>query len=262
LTIAPGERADIIVDFSTLFPGDRVIVRNRANAPFPNGESPNPKTVGTIMQFTVTGPLSDSSQPIIIPTTLPHEIAALGLPGNTRTLTLIEKMGPLGPTEIFLDGQKWAAPISETPLNGSTEDWIIVNPTADTHPIHLHLVQFQLISRQKFNVAKYTADWMMANVNNNLTLDPLPFDHITVNVPSLAPYLKGNPAPPAPNEMGWKDTIQTNPGEVTIFRVRFAPIDGTPTYPFDPTTGPGYVWHCHILDHEDNEMMRPYEVQP
>jgi len=264
LTIAPGERADIIVDFSTLSPGDRVIVRNRASAPFPNGASPDPKTVGTIMQFTVTGPLSDSSQPTIVPTTLPHEIATLGLPSNTRTLTLMEKMGPLGPTEIFLDGQRWMGNpiemVSEKPVVGTTEDWVIVNPTADTHPIHLHLVQFQLISRQTFNVAKYTADWMMANVNNDPNIDPLPFDHPTVNIP-LAPYLKGQPMGPAANEMGWKDTIQMNPGEVTIIKVRFAPIDGSPTYPFDPTTGPGYVWHCHILDHEDNEMMRPYKVQ-
>jgi FtsP/CotA-like multicopper oxidase with cupredoxin domain len=274
LTIAPGERADIVVDFSTLSTGDSVIVRNRASAPFPNGAQPDPKTVGTIMQFTVNGPLSDSNQPTIIPTTLPHEIAALGLPDNTRTLTLIEKMGMLGPTEIFLDGQKWAALISERPLNGSTEDWIIVNPTADTHPIHLHLVQFQLISRQKFDVNKYLTDWMALNPNT-LGLpdypDPLPFDHPTVNVGSnlglvglaaLAPYLKGQPKDPAANEMGWKDTIQMNPGEVTVITVRFAPIDGSPTYPFNPTTGPGYVWHCHILDHEDNEMMRPYKVQP
>jgi len=176
-------------------------------------------------------------------------------------------MGPLGPTEIFLDGQRWAGnplqAVSENVTVGSIEDWIIVNPTADTHPIHLHLVQFQLINRQKFNVNKYLTDWMAANPNTHPDYpDPLPFDHPTVNVPSLAPYLKGKPAPPAPNEMGWKDTIQTNPGEVTIFRVRFAPIDGSPTYPFNPTTGPGYVWHCHILDHEDNEMMRPYKVQP
>jgi spore coat protein A len=65
---------------------------------------------------------------------------------------------------------------------------------------------------------------------------------------------------PAPNEYAWKDTIQMNPGEVTIIRIRFSPIDGTASYPFDPTLGPGYVWHCHILDHEDNEMMRPYIV--
>jgi len=268
LTIAPGERADIIVDFSTLFPGDKVIVRNRAKAPFPNGASPDPKTVGTIMQFTVNGPLSDPNQPTTIPLTLSSTIPVLTPNAPSRTLTLIEKMGMLGPTEIFLDGQKWSAPISEMPTLGSTEDWIIVNPTADTHPIHLHLVQFQLVSRQKFDVNKYLAAWYVANGVVNPMTD-LPFTNPTVNVgapatglAALTPYLKGKPTPPAANEMGWKDTIQVNPGEVTVIRVRFAPIDGTPTYPFNPTTGPGYVWHCHILDHEDNEMMRPYLVKP
>ena len=196
-----------------------------------------------------------------------------------KTLTLIEKMGMLGPTEIFLDGQKWMAPISEEPKVGSTQDWIIVNPTADTHPIHLHLVQFQLVSRQKFDVNTYLAAWYLANGVVNPMTD-LPFNNPTVNVgdnlgliglAALAPYLKGKPTPPAANEMGWKDTIQMNPGEITIIRVRFAPLDyglpGKPAYipfanqyPFNPTIGPGYVWHCHILDHEDNEMMRPYKV--
>jgi len=272
LTIAPGERADIIVDFSTLFPGDRVIVRNRAKAPFPNGVSPDPRTVGTIMQFTINGPLSDANQPTTIPLTLPSTIPVLTPDAPSRTLTLIEKMGMLGPTEIFLDGQKWAGnsiqAISETPQLGSTEDWIIVNPTADTHPIHLHLVQFQLVSRQNFDINKYLADWYAANGVVNPMTD-LPFTMPTVNVgapatglAALATYLKGKPVLPAANEMGWKDTIQVNPGEVTVIRVRFAPIDGSATYPFDPTTGPGYVWHCHILDHEDNEMMRPYKVAP
>jgi spore coat protein A len=272
LTIAPGERADIVVDFSSLFPGDTIVVRNRASAPFPNGAAPDPKTVGTIMQFTVAGPLSDTHQPTTIPLTLPSTVQALTANAPSRTLTLIEKMGMLGPTEIFLDGQKWAGnpiqAISETPKLGSTEDWIIVNPTADTHPIHLHLVQFQLVSRQKFDVNKYLAAWYTANGVANPMTD-LPFTKPTINVgapltgiAALAPYLKGKPTPPAANEMGWKDTVQVNPGEVTIIRVRFAPIDGTPAYTFDPTTGPGYVWHCHILDHEDNEMMRPYKVLP
>ena len=75
----------------------------------------------------------------------------------------------------------------------------------------------------------------------------------------LAPYLQGKPMAPLPNEQGWKDTIQMFPGEVTTIRVRFTSQDGTP-FSFDPTDGPGYVWHCHILDHEDNEMMRPYQV--
>ena len=95
----------------------------------------------------------------------------------------------------------------------------------------------------------------------------------TVNVPSITPYLSGKPQAPSANEMGWKDTVQAPTGMVTIIRVRYAPLDapatglGAPTprtnlYPFDPTVGPGYVWHCHILDHEDNEMMRPYLVKP
>ncbi len=277
LTIAPGERADIIVDFSKLFPGDRVIVRNSASAPFPAGTTPDPKTVGTIMQFSVTGPRLDNNQPDNIPLTLPSTIPALTTTNApSRTLTLIEKMGMLGPTEIFLDGQRWMGNpverISENVTVGSIEDWYIVNPTADTHPIHLHLVQFQLISRQKFDVGKYLADWMLLNGVDPVTMAGLPLTHPTVNVQSLAPYLRGKPAPPAPNEKGWKDTIQVNPGEVTIIRIRFAPLDyglpGKPPYtpftnqyPFNPTTGPGYVWHCHILDHEDNEMMRPYLVK-
>jgi FtsP/CotA-like multicopper oxidase with cupredoxin domain len=81
----------------------------------------------------------------------------------------------------------------------------------------------------------------------------------TVNVPSLTPYLQGKPVLPLPKEQGWKDTIQMYPGEVTTIRVRFAPQAGG-SFSFDPKTGPGYVWHCHILDHEDNEMMRPYKV--
>jgi FtsP/CotA-like multicopper oxidase with cupredoxin domain len=170
-------------------------------------------------------------------------------------------MGPAGPTEILLDGQKWHMPISELPRVGSTVDWVIVNPTADTHPIHLHLVQFQVISRQGFQVNKYLKDWTALN-------GMAPLMNPTVNVPLLTPYLAGKPQVPAANEMGWKDTVQAPTGMVTIIRIRFAPLDATSStpgvnqYPFDPLVGPGYVWHCHILDHEDNEMMRPYKVVP
>jgi hypothetical protein len=86
-----------------------------------------------------------------------------------------------------------------------------------------------------------------------------PLDHTTINVPSLDPYLIGEPILPGPSEQGWKDTIITYSRQITVIRVRFAPQDGS-DYPFDPTTGPGYVWHCHIMEHEDNEMMRPYIV--
>ena len=74
------------------------------------------------------------------------------------------------------------------------------------------------------------------------------------------PYLKDAAPSPKPLEQTWKDTIIIYPKMVSIIRVRFAPVDGSSKYSFDPTAGPGYVWHCHILDHEDNEMMRPYKV--
>jgi len=272
LTIAPGERVDILVDFSALAPGDRVILRNSAKAPFPNGAAADPQTVGQIMQFTVTG--NPGFGAVITPANLPAlnmylppgAWPTLPAPAPTtlpRRLVLWEVMGPLGPTEILLNGQKWAAGISETPKYHDIEEWVIVNPTADTHPIHLHLVQFQLVSRQSLNIGKYVAQWLLQNAGGNLATGMPPWDNDYTVIPlDPTPYLKGKPAPPAPNEMGWKDTVQVNPGEVTIIRVRFEPIDGTVYYPFDPWVGPGYVWHCHILDHEDNEMMRPYLVLP
>jgi FtsP/CotA-like multicopper oxidase with cupredoxin domain len=260
LTIAPGERADILVDFSKLAPGTKVILTNTAKAPTPRGSPADPQTTGQIMQFTVGTTvvpnfpvLSPPLNPTLTGTTFPT--LAASTVSNTRILTLQEVMGQFGPIEILLDGQKWAAPISESPKLGSTEDWVIVNPTADVHPIHLHLVQFQLVSRQPFQVKKYQTDWMALNGG----MVPLPIGQKTQNVKSLTSYLQGKPVAPLPEEQGWKDTIQVRPGEVTTIRVRFAAQDGT-QFPFDATTGPGYVWHCHIIDHEDNEMMRPYNI--
>lgn len=258
LTLAPGERADILVDFSAIAPRTRLLLLNDAKAPFPKGTPADPQTVGQIMQFTVI------LAPVVVPAPLPpvlNVIPAL-TPNQKRILTLVEVMGPAGPVEVLLDGQKWHAPTSELPRVGSTEDWEIINLTADAHPIHLHLVQFQLVSRQPFQVSKYSNDWMLIN-------GMPPLNHPTIALP-VAPYLQGKPAVPPPNEAGWKDTIKMFPGEVTTIRVRYAPqnanpaltIPGVNLYPFDPTAGPGYVWHCHILDHEDNEMMRPYKVTP
>jgi FtsP/CotA-like multicopper oxidase with cupredoxin domain len=155
-----------------------------------------------------------------------------------------------------LDGQMWDNPISETPKLGATEQWEIPNLTDDTHPIHIHLVQWQLVSRQALDVKNYTKAWLAANAPFT---PPFPANHATVSV-DPTPYLLGSPRGPDANEQGWKDTIRMNPGEVTVVKVRFAPTDGSPSYPFDARVGPGYVWHCHIVDHEDNEMMRPYLV--
>ena len=253
LTMAPGERADILLDFSNLAPGTTVLVSNRAKAPFPRGEAANPQTTGQIMQFTVTatpGPAPATLPPILNSALEPFP--SLPVPTKTRYLTLVELDGPEGPLGALLNGQSWDAPISEWPVAGTTEEWVIANPTADTHPIHLHLVQFQLVYRQRFRASAYLDDWMERN-------GMPPFDYTPTELP-VGSYLIGGPRGPPANEQGWKDTLQMHPGEVTVIRVRFAPVDGSPTYAFDVTQGPGYVWHCHILEHEDNEMMRPYEV--
>jgi FtsP/CotA-like multicopper oxidase with cupredoxin domain len=184
---------------------------------------------------------------------------------------------------------------SEVPNEGETEIWEIINLTADAHPIHLHLVQFQLMNRQNFDLKKYSAVYAAAFPGGGY--DPMTKAPYTpgVYIPAFGPplpygtgtvvggnpdinakdtkgkllYLKGNPKPPLPQEAGWKDTIMALPGQVTRFVVRWAPTDlpaNTPTaqayFPFDPDGGHGYVWHCHIVDHEDNEMMRPDAVNP
>jgi FtsP/CotA-like multicopper oxidase with cupredoxin domain len=134
--------------------------------------------------------------------------------------------------------------------------WKIPNLTGDAHPIHIHLVQWQLVSRQAFDVDRYTADWIALNGPGE---PPYPANHPTKPL-DLTPYLLGSPRGPDANEQGWKDTVRMNPGEVTVVKARFAPTDGSYSFPFNARIGPGYVWHCHIVDHEDNEMMRPYVV--
>jgi len=198
-------------------------------------------------------------------------------------------------TDFTLDGtgKNW---ISELPNEGETEVWEIVNLTADAHPIHLHLVQFQVMNRQNFDTAKYNAAYAAAFPGGGY--DPMtgqpypagvfipgfgpPLDYKTGNAralggnPDIAAvakgkplYLKGAAAPPLPQEAGWKDTVVVYPGQVTRLAVRWAPTDlpantlvANAAFPFDPNGGHGYVWHCHIIDHEDNEMMRPDEVTP
>jgi FtsP/CotA-like multicopper oxidase with cupredoxin domain len=186
--------------------------------------------------------------------------------------------------------------LSEIPLEGTTELWEIINLTADAHPMHLHLVQFQLLNRQNFDFNKYNAAYNAAFPGggyDHMTGQPYPAgvyipafgppsDYGTGNIVGGNPninalsargkplYLQGKPTLPLPQENGWKDTVVTYPGQVTRLLVRWAPTElpaSTPAsqafFPFDPnSSGQGYVWHCHIVDHEDNEMMRPDEVEP
>jgi len=237
LVLAPGERAELVVDFGGLAPGATVTLANTAPTPYPEGEEPDPETTGTVMQFRVV-PLTRPDAGAL-PARL-ADLLPLGPATVTRTLTLDERMGKGGPLAALLDGKRWNAPVTETPRLGDTELWEIVNLTADAHPIHLHLVAFRVLDRQRFDAAA--------------------FQRAPIGRRSLARSLQGSPRAPDENERGWKDTARANPGEVTRFLVRFAPIGGG-AFPFDPTARPGYAWHCHVLEHEDNEMMRPYTLR-
>ncbi|MBO0804941.1 MAG: multicopper oxidase domain-containing protein [Nocardiopsaceae bacterium] len=188
--------------------------------------------------------------------------------------------------------------ITETPRVGSTEIWEFLNITEDAHPIHIHLIEFQLLNRQAVQLDSngdptYIAAWGAAfpgGTYNGEAADgswsavtypkgtpipgygpPLPYstpnaDGALGGNPAFSPYLTGPVIPPSPEEAGWKDTVKVFPKYVNRYIIRWAPQAtavggvkaGQNQYSFDPTKGPGYLVHCHIHDHEDNEMMRPY----
>jgi spore coat protein A, manganese oxidase len=230
MLIAPGERKDVIVDFS--HPGlwgQTIIMKNNAKAPYPKGEAPNPQTTGRIMAFKVSKPLNNNYPLTTLPIRLRPAITPLQTALAPRKLILFETedeydriMPMLGTVEEGVKG--FRDPVTENPALNSTEIWEIYNETVDAHPIHLHLVRMQLINRQKFN----------ANID--------PQNGKATNI-----RLIGQPRYPGSDEQGWKDTWVMNPGEVTRVIATF--------------DRPGlYVWHCHILSHEEHDMMRPLYV--
>jgi len=342
LRMMPGERYQIIIDFGA-FANKTLLMRNSARTPYDKGAPPMGSTTGRVMQFTVVPPAAagfvdnsyDPSTLTPIRTGL-QTIKRLVNPAGTvnpavtvtqnRQLTLNEVMGPGGPLEILVNNTKWSgrrptsvahadpnipgsvsdgigAWLTETPAEGTTEVWEIINLTADAHPIHTHLTQFQILNRQNFNVNKYNKAYSKAfpawydftlpgdtaggvfvpaygppNNYNSFpgTTSPITGKTIIGGNPDVTPYLQGMATPALPQEAGWKDTAIMFPGQVTRIVVRYAPLDTAPGtvayYPFTPNdpnpnalvagdfSNYDYVWHCHIVDHEDNEMMRPYQV--
>ncbi|MFB3889808.1 MAG: multicopper oxidase domain-containing protein [Candidatus Bathyarchaeia archaeon] len=253
ILMGPGMRAEILVNFTGLPAGTNITLLNDASAPFPGpGVIPDPNTVGQVMQFRVVASVAGPQN--VLPAILNQDFAGgfPTLPAATvtrqRLLTLKEVMGMGGPLMVTLDGQHFMSPVSELPVNGTTETWMIANPTADAHPMHWHLVSFQLISRQPFDDVGYSANWTAINGNP-------PFTKPTINVGNLSAFFTGPAVGPNPDEQGWLDTVTMYPGQVTTIRIRYMEQNGA-AFPFDPAAGPGYVWHCHIVDHEDNDMMR------
>jgi len=239
--------------------GATVTVTNDARTPFPGGPASVQKgavPLPEIMRFTVR-----SARGFTTP--LPARLRGTPItrlvgrsPARTRTMTLVEILDPDdAPLEDLLNNRRFgsgdfaAAPVGRDTL----EVWELVNTTGDAHPIHLHFVQFQVLDRQPFDVAGYLT----------ATYGPGPLEPGTgpYPPPPVTRFLRGGARPPAANEAGWKDTVVAMPGEVTRILVPFGAraAGGAPLAIGSSFTGT-YVWHCHILEHEDNDMMQRYTI--
>jgi spore coat protein A len=256
LLMGLAERADLIVDFTNVPLGQHILANVGPDEPFGGGvpdiddpvngfPTADPTSTGQVMAFNVVPALApDPTTPpmfLVLPPIVP-------LPPETvtRPLALIEMMGMSttpdpdnegmfieGPVEALLGTvengiaveRKWMEPVTEDPAVGATEVWEFYNTTGDAHPMHVHEIVFEVVNREE------------------LVLDP-----ITEEV--IQPIqLNGVITPPEPWETGFKDTVTAYPGQVTRVRAQF--------------NNPGqFVWHCHIVEHEDNEMMRPFRVGP
>jgi spore coat protein A, manganese oxidase len=236
LVMAPAERADVLVDFRR-FAGARLMMMNhRPPSPVSNPAPQLPQVMQLRVGRSVTHP-----GPSVIPSSLPGRAANLGNPVATRYITLNE----IDPEEVTwflnLNAMNFEDPVTETPSVGTIEDWVYINMTGDTHPIHNHLVTFQVVGRTPFDVEAYEAEYGGPNGVPG-GIDPTPF-------------ATGPMQPPDPTERGFKDTVKANSGEFTKIRAQY----DLPTGVSAPQT---YVYHCHIIEHEDNDMMRPFTVVP
>jgi len=283
LLMAPAERGDFIVDFRNVPAGSVLLLYSDAPGPYPSGDArndysptniltpfakpgygPNTRTllqfrvkprigaqnpsISLPANFTPTDPFILSQTPGV-PTPIPNGV-------NVRRLTLNEGFDEYGRLTQFLGtdqptglggsvaGIAYTGPPTEVVNAGASEVWEILNLTADTHPMHFHLVNVQVLSRQNFDAVNYTGG---------------------------APSYTGPEKAPDANELGWKETVRMNPGQVTRVFMKF----DLPVVPFNVPTSSRidaygmtpagkksheYVWHCHILEHEEHDMMRPLVV--
>lgn len=245
LLIGPAERADLIVDFAKVPAGHYVLGNLGPDEPFGGGlpdldfDAADPESTGQVLEFRVVpAPAADPSTPprfLQLPAMTP-----LGQETVVRRLALLEQMSEFfedapaearlgtlpddpGSAPVAWNAYRWMDPVSENPAVGSTEIWELYNSTADAHPMHIHEVVFEVVDRQAILVDE-----------ENRTIQ-------------IAPG--SAPMPPEPWESGFKDTVIAYPGQVTRLRMQFS-------------SAGQFVWHCHIVEHEDNEMMRPFRIGP
>jgi spore coat protein A len=260
LVLGPGERADLVVDFAGLPAGSKVVLGNNAPTPYPDGPV-SAKQGGVplreIMQFTVQ---SRAGYTAPLPAQLRDEpmtrLAGFSTAAS-RQMALVEVLNTAGiPIMALLNNRPFHS-TDITEVEGDTlEEWELINTTVDAHPIHLHFTQFQVLNRQRFDVGKYLAATGYVDPGTGLVT---PGQGGSVPV---TPFLIGHPTGAPANERGWKDTVVSMPGEVTRIRVPFgAGAAGGAPLAIGSSFKGEYVWHCHILEHEDNDMMQRFVIE-
>lgn len=265
------ERADILVDFSQFAAGTQIQLMNTRHDPS--------ESLGNVMRFTVQNSTA-VTPPTLNASLFPHR-ATLTTNAPTRfkvlrTFSDLRVDDACGGQSVncnqrLLDGLEFTTPTTEYPEVGSTEEWDLIHtgggddddPDFRFHQIHIHLLEFQVLNRQPIDSIGYLKQWHLINghmpVSRPIVVDPTPF--FTGPAVAVTGY-----------ESGWKDTVQALPDMVNRIVVRWAPQESTNATPgvnqfsIDPSsfpdnvTGPGYVWHCHIVAHEDHDMMRSLAV--
>ena len=291
LIISPAERADLIVDFSQ-HQGQQLRLVNIAIAPFQNafieladiGTSkavdsrlPHPEVMAfqvenaaVVDTFTLPTQLSDfhrwehpqPGKPVEtggFPAEHEHRSIALVESKETKMLNLLEmlEVNPLDamelnrhetiielredqtdpdrPTYYRVGAKNFRDTINFDAKLGGYEIWKILNLTGDTHPFHVHLVQCQILSRRRYDINGAEIDWVQGTPNKPVRM-------------LLDAHNQQITAPIDPNEQGWKDTVRVNPGELLSIAMQFTDYTGR------------YLYHCHVIEHEDNQMMRPFTI--
>lgn len=284
LRLSAGERADVLVDFGALAPGTRVQLRNTERLPFQFQVAVGDARIGDLVQFRVGSSRGFTGR---VPERLrggpglPPALPQLPRPTIVRNMTVMQ----------LPDGRRWPPAVmslNNLPFDtadverikaGAVEQWNIINLTTDDHPIHLHLALMRVIGRQRFAAFWYVLRSRRPGYGRRWA-------------PSADRYRLGPMAGPQAWEAGWKDTVHAPPGVITRLHVRWptpeelsfdpdAPFpvpatvqDGAPSLGFDgaavcrlstetqpaPDRARGYVWHCHVLDHEDHDMMLPFRL--
>lgn len=254
LTLAPGERADVIINFAGLSGQTITLLNSGPDGPFGNPTSPasDPATTGQVMQFKVNQTLNTTIPDVTLTATTNLRptlgtIPTLATQNKTRKVALFEgvdefsrimpMLGIVDPTNANNGSLLWHDPVTETVNLNDIETWEVYNTTADAHPVHLHLVSFQVLSKQTFTSTVTGKPQLMHN-------GAMGMGSVLSNI-----VLTGTATNFAPNDNGWKDTYVVQPGEMVRLKAKF-------------DRAGEYVWHCHILSHEDHDMMRKLVVIP